>query len=121
MSYNTRYTEGCVAGMCIDGHHTVGVAINVQLHIHTNGVHLDIQMVCISPICVHMRAYVCIPTTQTVLLDGLEEDLEGTQNRLAAAQRKVNSVLQKAGAKGQLCIIVALLVLLVILIYIAFS
>lgn len=58
---------------------------------------------------------------QTVLLDGLEEDLEGTQNRLAAAQRKVNSVLQKAGAKGQLCIIIVLIVLLVILIYILFS
>lgn len=58
---------------------------------------------------------------QTVLLDGLEEDLEGTQSRLAAAQRKVHNVLQKAGAKGQLCIIIALIVLLVILIYILFS
>ncbi|KAK9816760.1 hypothetical protein WJX72_004804 [[Myrmecia] bisecta] len=55
------------------------------------------------------------------LLDELDEDVEGTQTRLAQAQKKMNSVLQRAGLKGQICIIVFLMVTLVILVMLAFS
>ena len=51
----------------------------------------------------------------------LEENVEGTNSRLAAAQRKMNAVLKKAGAKGQMAIIAVLTVLLVILFVIAFG
>lgn len=43
-------------------------------------------------------------------------EVEGTQGRLAAAQRKVEYVLQKAGMKGQIMLIIGLIVLLVILV-----
>lgn len=58
---------------------------------------------------------------QNELLEKLDEDVEGTTTRLAAAQKKINTVLQKAGLKGQLMIIGVLILLLVILIMIAFS
>lgn len=58
---------------------------------------------------------------QNVLLEQLDEDVEGTTSRLAAAQKKINTVLQKAGLRGQLMIIGILIVLLVVLIMIAFS
>ena len=60
-------------------------------------------------------------TSQNDLIEQLDEDVEGTSSRLAAAQKKMNSVLKKAGLKGQIMIIVFLLVLLIILILIAFS
>ena len=41
-------------------------------------------------------------------------------SRLAAAQRKMNQVLKKAGVKGQMCIIVILTAILIILFLIAF-
>ena len=59
--------------------------------------------------------------TQNVMLEELDEDVEQTTSRLAAAQKKINTVLQKAGLRGQLMIIGILLVLLVILVLIAFS
>ena len=59
--------------------------------------------------------------TQGKMLEELEEDVEGTNSRLAAAQRKMNAVLKKAGAKGQMAIIAVLTVLLVILFVIAFG
>ena len=58
---------------------------------------------------------------QNVLLERLDEDVEGTTTRLAAAQKKINTVLQKAGLRGQLMIIGILILLLVVLIMIAFS
>ena len=58
---------------------------------------------------------------QNILLERLDEDVEETTTRLAAAQKKINTVLQKAGLRGQLMIIGILLLLLVILIMIAFS
>ena len=60
-------------------------------------------------------------TSQNDLIEQLDEDVEGTSSRLAAAQKKMNTVLKKAGLKGQIMIIVFLLVLLIILILIAFS
>ena len=60
-------------------------------------------------------------TSQNNLIEQLDEDVEGTSSRLAAAQKKMNSVLKKAGLKGQIMIIVFLLALLIILILIAFS
>lgn len=59
--------------------------------------------------------------TQNVMLEQLDEDVEQTTSRLAAAQKKINTVLQKAGLRGQLMIIGILLVLLVVLVLIAFS
>ena len=59
--------------------------------------------------------------TQNIMLEQLDEDVEQTTSRLAAAQKKINTVLQKAGLRGQLMIIGILLVLLVILVLIAFS
>ena len=60
-------------------------------------------------------------TQQGELLDELDTDIDGTTNRLAAAQKKMNHVLQKAGLKGQLAIIGILIVLLVVLLLLAFS
>lgn len=59
--------------------------------------------------------------TQNAMLEQLDEDVEQTTSRLAAAQKKINTVLQKAGLRGQLMIIGILLVLLVVLVMIAFS
>ena len=56
---------------------------------------------------------------QGTMLDDLHEDVEGTQTRLQQAQKKMAHVLKKAGLRGQLCIIVFLIVLLVILLAIA--
>jgi hypothetical protein len=54
---------------------------------------------------------------QGQMLDELGEEMDGTHTRLAAAQKKVQYVLDRAGSKGQLCIIAALVVALVILIF----
>lgn len=59
--------------------------------------------------------------SQGQLLDDLGEEMEGTQTRLAAAQRKVQYVLDKAGTKGQLLIIAFLVVVLVVLIFLAIA
>eukprot|EP00740_Mantoniella_antarctica_P003202 CAMPEP_0181365480 /NCGR_PEP_ID=MMETSP1106-20121128/10091_1 /TAXON_ID=81844 /ORGANISM="Mantoniella antarctica, Strain SL-175" /LENGTH=239 /DNA_ID=CAMNT_0023480561 /DNA_START=153 /DNA_END=872 /DNA_ORIENTATION=+ len=58
--------------------------------------------------------------TQGKILDDLESDVEGTRGRLQAAQRKMNTVMKKAGTKGQLAIIVVLTALLIILFLVAF-
>ena len=55
------------------------------------------------------------------MLDELDEDIEGTQTRLHAAQKRMNHVLKKAGMRGQLCIVLALVALLAVLVVIAFS
>ncbi|KAK9821529.1 hypothetical protein WJX74_007301 [Apatococcus lobatus] len=52
---------------------------------------------------------------QEVLLNELDSDVESTQSRLAAAQKKMSHVLQKAGLRGQICIMVFLIVVLIIL------
>ena len=57
--------------------------------------------------------------TQGKMIDELEQDVDGTNSRLAAAQRKMNQVLKKAGMKGQMCIIVILTAILIILFLIA--
>jgi syntaxin 6 len=58
--------------------------------------------------------------TQGKMLEDLEQDVEGTNSRLAAAQRKMNQVFKKAGTKGQMIIIAVLMVILIILFLIAF-
>lgn len=55
------------------------------------------------------------------LLDEFDEELDGTTTRLAAAQKKVQAVLDRAGSKGQLAIIGFLIVLLVLLVVLAIS
>ena len=58
---------------------------------------------------------------QGQILDDFGYELEGTQTRLAAAQRKVQYVLDRAGTKGQLIIIAVLVVVLVVLIFMTIS
>ena len=55
------------------------------------------------------------------MLDELDEDIEGTQTRLQAAQKRMNHVLKRAGMKGQICIVLGLVALLAVLVVIAFS
>lgn len=54
---------------------------------------------------------------QGQLLDDFGYEMQGTQTRLAAAQRKVQYVLDRAGTRGQLMIIGVLVVVLVILLF----
>lgn len=55
--------------------------------------------------------------SQGQLLDELDQEIDGTSTRLAAAQKKVEYVLKKAGAKGQLAIIGFLILVLIILVF----
>lgn len=59
--------------------------------------------------------------TQGQLLDDLGYEMDVTQTRLGAAQKKVQYVLEKAGSKGQLIIIAILVVVLVVLIFLAIA
>lgn len=59
--------------------------------------------------------------SQAVALDELAADTDATGARLAAARRKVATVLERAGVKAQLAIIGGLVVLLVVLTLVAFS
>lgn len=56
---------------------------------------------------------------QGKMLDELEEDVDGTTTRLAAAQRKLTQVIKKSGMGGQIAIIVCLVITLVVLMVIA--
>ena len=58
--------------------------------------------------------------TQGKMLEDLEQDVEGTNSRLAAAQRKMNQVFKKAGTKGQMIMSAVLTAILIILFLIAF-
>ncbi len=71
--------------------------------------------------CVRVCPSLLPAHTHVQLIDELDEEMDSTQTRLAAAQKKVQYVLERAGTKGQLIIIVLLAVLLVVLIFIAFS
>lgn len=69
---------------------------------------------------VFFRLHVKIaPPSYLQLLDELDAEIEGTSTRLAAAQKKVQYVLDKAGTKGQFLIILFLIVVLVVLIVLA--
>ena len=59
--------------------------------------------------------------SQSRMLDDLDEEVEGTHHRLAAAQKKMNNVLKKMGLRGQLCLIAFLIAILVLLIVLTFS
>ena len=50
-----------------------------------------------------------------------DEEVEGTQHRLAAAQKKMSNVLKKMGMRGQLCLIAFLIGVLVLLLVLVFS
>lgn len=56
---------------------------------------------------------------QGKMLDELDEDVEGTTTRLAAAQRKLTQVIKKSGMGGQIAIIICLIITLVVLMVIA--
>lgn len=55
------------------------------------------------------------------MLDELDEEVEGTHHRLAAAQKKMNNVLKRMGMRGQLCLIVFLIAVLVLLLVLIFT
>ena len=59
--------------------------------------------------------------TQGHLLDEFGMEMDGTQTRLAAAQKKVQYVLEKAGSKGQMIIIAVLVVVLIVLVFLAIA
>eukprot|EP00899_Mesostigma_viride_P028745 jgi/Mesvir1/9055/Mv21332-RA.1 len=59
--------------------------------------------------------------SQEVLLDEFGSDLQGASNRLEAAQRKMQQVLQKSGQKVQIALIILLMVILALLVGFTFS
>lgn len=61
-----------------------------------------------APVMECMSPTACL-SIQGTMLDELDEDVEGTSARLAAAQKRINHVLAKAGMKGQMCIILFLI------------
>lgn len=58
---------------------------------------------------------------QGQLLDELDTEIEGTSSRIAAAQKKIEYVLKKAGARGQIAIIGFLILVLIILIFLVIA
>lgn len=58
---------------------------------------------------------------QGAMIEELDDDVEGTSARLAAAQKRIQHVLAKAGMRGQLAIVVFLIVVLVVLVMFAFT
>ena len=59
--------------------------------------------------------------SQGQLLDEFGGEMDVTGTRLAAAQKKVQYVLDKAGSKGQIMIIAVLVIALVILVFLAIA
>jgi len=59
--------------------------------------------------------------SQSKMLEDLEEDVDGVNARLAAAERKMREVLKKVGLRGQICVIIFLTIILFILFAIAFQ
>ena len=59
--------------------------------------------------------------SQSKMLEELDEEVDGVQARLKAAELKMRDVLKKAGLRGQLCVIVFLSVVLFVLFYVAFA
>ena len=55
------------------------------------------------------------------MLGELEEDVDGVSSRMAAAQRKMKQVLDKAGIMGQIGIILALVGIIILLVWLAFT
>lgn len=58
-------------------------------------------------------------TSQQVLLDTLDEDVDITSSRIKAAKAKIQDILQRSGNNAQLCTIVALTVVLLVLVIVA--
>lgn len=58
---------------------------------------------------------------QGQMLDDLSLEMDGTNTRLALAQKKIQHVLDKAGSRGQLFIIALLIIVLVVLIFLAIA
>jgi len=57
--------------------------------------------------------------SQSKMLEELDDDVSGVNARLAAAHRKMETVLKQSGIRGQLCLIVFLTAILVLLFYVA--
>ncbi len=54
------------------------------------------------------------------LITNLGEDMDVTQTRLKAAQKRMSEIIKKAGGMSQMCVVVVLSVILVILVAVAF-
>ncbi|EFJ11433.1 hypothetical protein SELMODRAFT_183263 [Selaginella moellendorffii] len=59
-------------------------------------------------------------SSQEKIVSDLDKDMDGTANRMELAQKRLAHVLKKAGLKGQLCLIAALVILLMILTLLVF-
>lgn len=60
-------------------------------------------------------------SSQGRLMDKFSDDMDGTATRLDFVQKKLATVMKKAGWKGQVMIIVFLVVLLLVLTFLVFS
>ena len=54
------------------------------------------------------------------LLTNLGEDMDVTQTRLKAAQKRMSELIRKSGGMTQLCVVVVLSVILLVLVGVAF-
>lgn len=57
---------------------------------------------------------------QTEMINELDTETDTVKSRLEAASRKVTQVINKAGAKGQMYTIIALIVILLVLLLLVF-
>eukprot|EP00243_Klebsormidium_subtile_P000576 TRINITY_DN10998_c0_g1_i1.p2 TRINITY_DN10998_c0_g1~~TRINITY_DN10998_c0_g1_i1.p2 ORF type:complete len:243 (-),score=66.85 TRINITY_DN10998_c0_g1_i1:180-908(-) len=58
---------------------------------------------------------------QDLIMDELDKDMTSTSSRLDFVQKKMANVIKKAGVKGQICMIVFLLVLFIVLVILVFE
>lgn len=57
---------------------------------------------------------------QQRMLTNLGEDMDVTQTRLKAAQKRMSELIRKSGGMTQLCVVVVLSIILVVLVAVAF-
>mmetsp|Transcript_5044 Transcript_5044/g.13694 ORF Transcript_5044/g.13694 Transcript_5044/m.13694 type:complete len:226 (+) Transcript_5044:233-910(+) len=55
------------------------------------------------------------------LLDELDQDMDTTQSRLKATQKKMQDVIRKSGGNKQFCLLIFLIVVLAVLLVLAFN
>ena len=61
-----------------------------------------------------------VSSLQQRLLTNLGEDMDVTQTRLKAAQKRMSELIKKSGGMTQLCVVVVLSIILVVLVAVAF-
>jgi syntaxin 6 len=65
-----------------------------------------------------MSVFLC--ALQQRLLNTMGEDMDVTQTRLKAAQKRMSELIRKSGGMTQLCVVVVLSIILVVLVAVAF-